>query len=142
MPLQISVDVAAPAEIVWAVMTDVERWHEWTASVRSIHLLDKGPLHIGSRAIVRQPKFPPAMWKVTALEPGRSFTWRTGAPGMRVYGDHAVTPFGVGARAVLSVRYEGALARVLGRLTRDITNVYLELEAAGLQQRSERRKAS
>ena len=66
-------------------MADGERWHEWTPSVRSIRFLDKGPLALGTRALIRQPRFPPAVWQVTALEPGKSFTWRSGAPGLRVY---------------------------------------------------------
>src|SRR6187401_2340548 len=87
-----SVDIAAPSEVVWAVMSDVERWHEWTQSVRSIRLVGGGPIGVGTRARIKQPRFPPAMWKVTALEPGRSFTWESGAPGMRVYANHSVQP--------------------------------------------------
>jgi uncharacterized membrane protein len=139
MNFQTSIDVAAPPETVWSVMADVERWHEWTPSVRSIRLLDDGSLRVGSRALIRQPKFPPAMWTVTALDPGRSFTWKSGAPGMRVYAHHSVAPAADGARASLALHYEGAIGRLLGRLTRPITDRYLELEATGLKRRSEER---
>jgi hypothetical protein len=123
-------------------MADVEKWHEWTPSVRSIRLLDRRPLRVGSRAITRQPRFPPAMWRVTTLNPGRSFSWKTGAPGMWVTGHHSVAPTENGTRAVLSLHYEGVVATLLGRLTRGITDRYLQFEAAGLKQRSERHPAS
>jgi uncharacterized protein YndB with AHSA1/START domain len=139
MDFDISVDIAAPPDVVWAVVSDAERWHEWTPSVRSIRLLDQGPLKIGSRAMIRQPRFPAALWKVTALEPGRSFTWKTGAPGMRVYARHSVAPAEGGSRADLHLHYEGAVGRLLAWLTRDITNRYLGFEASGLKKRSEER---
>ena len=60
MDFSISVDIAAPPDRVWAVMSDIEKWREWTASVKSITLRDPGPLRTGSRAWVRQPKFPAA----------------------------------------------------------------------------------
>src|SRR5262245_20572557 len=110
-------------------MSDAERWHEWTASIRSIRMLDKGPLRIGSRALIRQPRFPPAVWKVTALESGRSFTWRTGAPGMWAYGRHSVAEAPGGSRATLNLQYHGAIGLLIARLTREITNRYLNLEA-------------
>ena len=135
----ISIDIAAPADVVWSVMEDAEHWHEWTPSVRSIRLLDTGPLRVGSRALVRQPKFPPGVWQVTALDPGRSFTWRTGLPLMWVHAHHYVTPIEGGTRATLSLRFVGPLGRLMGRLTRDINNRYLEYEAAGLKKRSEKR---
>ena len=99
-------------------------------------MLDK-PLRVGSRALVRQPRFPPAMWKVTEIDPGRSFTWITGGPGMRVYAHHAVMPVDGGARASLRLHYEGVVGRFLARMTRGITDRYLKYEAAGLKRRSE-----
>src|SRR5689334_1769307 len=90
MEFQRTIEIAAPAATVWAVMSDVERWHEWTPSVTSVRLMEKGPLAIGSRAWIRQPKFPPALWQVTAIEPPRRFVWRSGLPGMWVYGHHSV----------------------------------------------------
>lgn len=139
MDFRISILIEAPPESVWTVMADAERWHEWTPSVRSIRLLDKPPLRVGSRALIRQPKFPPAVWTVTALEPGRSFTWKSGAPGVWVYARHSVEPVPGGTQATLTLHYEGALARLVGRLTRGITNRYLAYEAEGLKRRSEGR---
>jgi uncharacterized membrane protein len=134
---QVSVEIDAPADVVWTVMSDGERWHEWTASVTSVRRLDRGPLRIGSRALIRQPRFPPAVWTVTALEPGRRFVWKSGMPGMWVYGDHAVSPLASGTRATLTLTYEGLLARIMGRMTRGITLRYLNMEASGLKRRSE-----
>jgi hypothetical protein len=135
--VEIAVDIAAPPDAVWSVMSDVERWHEWTPSVRSIRRLDDGPLRVGSRALIRQPRFPPAMWTVIAIEPGRSFLWKSGLPGMWVHAHHAVTPHNGGTRARLQLHFEGALARLLGHATRRINNEYLGLEARGLKRRSE-----
>jgi uncharacterized protein YndB with AHSA1/START domain len=135
----IEVDIAALPARVWSVIADVERWHEWTESIRGVRLLDKGPLRIGSRAFIRQPRFPAAVWKVTELDPGRSFTWRTGAPGMWAYGRHSVDAIAGGTRATLRLHYEGALGRLLARMTQGITNRYLGFEAAGLKKRSEQR---
>lgn len=134
---RISVDIAAPPETVWAVMSDSERWHEWTRSVQSVTLLDKGPLAVGTRALIRQPKFPAAVWKVTAIEPGRSFTWTSGAPGMRVYAHHSIDAISWGTRATLRLYYDGAIGLLLAHMTREITGRYLGYEAVGLKQRSE-----
>jgi hypothetical protein len=124
------------------VIADVERWHEWTASVRSIRLLDRESLHVGSRAVVRQPKLPPSLWKVTAIDPGRSFTWKAGAPGMWVYANHFVTPLDRGARATLGVHFSGPIGVLIGRVLRTLNNQYLGMEAAGLKRRCEERASA
>lgn len=134
----VSTEIAAPTERVWQVMSDIERWPEWTPGVTSVVRRDRGPLGVGSRVVIRQPKFPPARWTVTALEPGRSFTWVSVAPGLRVVGHHAVEGIGAGkSRATLSLELEGVLGGLWGRLTREITERYIAFEAQGLKARSE-----
>jgi hypothetical protein len=133
----ITVDIGAPPHRVWQVMTEVERWPEWTASVTSIKRLNRGPFDVGSKVVIRQPKFPPALWVVTDIQSNRSFTWKSGAPGIYVFAHHSIEPTATGCRVTLSLRYNGMLGGLLGRMTAGITNRYLAMEAAGLKQRAE-----
>jgi len=127
---------AAPAR-VWAVFADVERWPEWTESIDSVELLDPGPLRVGSRAKIRQPKLPAAVWKVTELVDGESFTWVARSPGVRTTGVHAVSADGGGTRATNSVEQSGPLGWLAGALTARLTRRYLAVELAGLKRRCE-----
>ena len=135
-----SIVIAASAARVWNVMSDVEHWHEWTPTVTSIKRLDDGPLAVGKRVRIRQPKLFPAMWTVIALDPGRSFTWTTSGPGVIVTAHHGVETLADGTvRATLSIAYSGLLASLVSWLTLGINDRYLGLEAAGLKRRSEER---
>src|SRR5581483_7443607 len=71
LDFRITVDINAPPDRVWAVMRDIERWPEWTPTVRKIRRLDNGSLAVGSRARIWQPKLPPAKWRVTELDDAR-----------------------------------------------------------------------
>lgn len=133
----VSIDVAAPADRVWQVTSDVQRWHEWTPSITRVKRLDDGAFTIGSRALVRQPKLPPAFWKVTAIEPGRSFTWVSGGPGFKAVAVHRVEPTATGSRATLSIDFQGIFGGAFGRMTKEINERYLDFEAKGLKARSE-----
>jgi uncharacterized protein YndB with AHSA1/START domain len=132
----IAVDIAAPSDRVWAVMIDVEHWPDWTPTVTRIERLDQGPLAVGSRLRIRQPKLPPAVWQVSELLEGRSFTWVTQSPGVTVIAKHSVEPAVEGACATLSLRFSGLLALLVARLTRRLNERYLALEAQGLRERS------
>jgi uncharacterized protein YndB with AHSA1/START domain len=132
-----AVAISAPPERVWAVMSDIERWPEWTASVTRIERLDAGPLAVGHRARIRQPRLLPAVWRVTELEPGRGFTWVTRSPGVRATGRHWVEAALGGSRAHITLRFDGILASLVARLVGELTTRYLGLEARGLKERSE-----
>ncbi len=134
---RITTAIAAPAERVWQVMSDIDRWPEWTASITSVKRVGDNPFAVGGRALIRQPKFPPALWTITAIAPGRSFTWVNTAPGLRVVAHHQVEPAATGSQATLTLDLEGALGGLLGLITKGIAERYLGLEAAGLKARSE-----
>jgi hypothetical protein len=64
----IAVEIAAPPERVWAVLADLERWPEWTASVTSVELARARSARRGDPGRVSQPKLKPAVWEVTRGE--------------------------------------------------------------------------
>jgi uncharacterized protein YndB with AHSA1/START domain len=120
---------------VWDTISDVARWPEWLDTVDSLERLDEGPLRVGSRARIKQPGFPSAVWEVTEMVDGHHFTWEAGAPGLRSIGRHVVVPEAGGARVTLGIEQTGPLAwlaaRVWGRRTRD----YVEREGRRLAER-------
>ena len=136
MLFEASVEIAAPPETVWAVMSDVERWHEWTASIASIRLLD-GALTVGSRVRIRQPKLPATVWRVSVLEPGRYFEWQAESFGSVVVAGHRVEPAPGGSRATVWIDQGGLLGSLFGRVFKNLTLQYLDVESQGLKRRSE-----
>jgi uncharacterized protein YndB with AHSA1/START domain len=88
-----TIDIDAPAEVVWDVIVDVEHWPQWTATMTSVRReTGSGPLTVGERVRVRQPRLPPVTWTVTDVQPGRSFAWTATGLGARSVADHAVVP--------------------------------------------------
>lgn len=135
---QIETEINACAELVWETMRDVERWPEWTPTVTSVSLRTPPPLAVGSRAVIRQPKLPAALWRMVELDDSlRSFTWVNSAPGVRVVANHSVVPLGERSRVRLSLRFEGLFAGILGFATRNLNSRYLAMEAHGLKTRVE-----
>jgi len=143
MRFSITTDVDAPPAVVFAVLNEVERWHEWTPTVTRVERLDDAgaPLALGSRLRIVQPKVPPAEWTVTALEPGRGFRLFSRSPGATVEADHWAEPAegGQRSRVTLSVTFAGFLGRIIGWLMRGLNERYLAQEAAGLKVRCEER---
>jgi uncharacterized membrane protein len=132
-----TIDIQAPPDRVWEAIRDIEHWSEWTPTIISIRLLDPGPLAVGTRAIVHQPKLLAARWQVTEIEDGRGFTWITASPGLLVTARHYVEGAGTSSRVTLSLDFSGPLGGVVGRLTRGLNARYLALEAQGLKKRAE-----
>jgi uncharacterized protein YndB with AHSA1/START domain len=134
---QTSTHINARVERVWEILIDVERWPEWTRSMSTVKRLDPGPLTIGSRARITQPKLPTVVWQVTELTPLQSFSWTARGLGITSVADHRLASTDGGTDLTLALRQTGPLSAVLGMVTGELTRRYLEMEAQGLKQRSE-----
>ena len=133
-----AITIDRPPDVVWKVYSDVARWPEWTASVTSAELDPPGPLAVGSKASIKQPRLPSVEWTVSALEPNRSWIWENIAPGAKTVAAHVLTPLDDGRTHVdLSIDQRGVIGRPVGWLVRRLTRRYLRYEAEGLRRRSE-----
>jgi hypothetical protein len=131
----ITVEIQAAPAVVWRVMTEVERWPEWTPSICRLKRASPGPLQVGTRVRIHQPRLPPAWWSVTELIPGSDFAWVSRGPGLRVTARHGIMPIETGARVTLSIDYEGLLGGLLARWIGELNERYLAMEANGLKSR-------
>ena len=82
--------IKAPAERVWEILTDTQRWPEWGPSVTAVECGER-VIREGSRGRVRTPAGLWVPFEVTAMEPGKSWRWRVA--GIAATG-HRVEPIG------------------------------------------------
>lgn len=80
LPISASVDVAAPPERVWAVVSDVTRMPEWSPELRRLYPVGGREPRVGMRLIgVNRRGY--ALWPTTStvvrLEPERAVAWKT-----------------------------------------------------------------
>jgi len=129
----VSGPASAAAADVWRLFADVERWPQLNRNVTEVRRVDRGPLQVGSEAVVRQPGLPRARWRVTELEPGRMFVWETSSGGVTSVGVHQVEPAGQGSVITISLRLRGPTARLVGALTGRRIRRSIAMELAGFQ---------
>ena len=130
---------ADPAR-VWAVTAEVERWPDWTPTMRSVRGLDGPLLAPGRRFSLRQPLQPEAVWQVTAFEPGRAFAWATGER-RRLEASHRIEPAPGGCRSVVELRARGAALALAWPLLGPILRLAVAAEARALRRKCEARPA-
>jgi uncharacterized membrane protein len=131
-----SITIDAPIEVVWSVFTDVERWPTWASSFTSVELVD-GPMRLGAKARIRQPRLPTVVWEVTKWEPGQSWTWTATSFGACTEASHVLSRVSERTNAEQSITWSGPIGRLAAFVWRSLTRRYLAIEAAGLKQRSE-----
>ncbi len=133
-----SIEIQAPRERVWAALADIERWPEWTASMKSVELIDGRPIGVGSKLRVKQPRLSPLLWEITEWAPLDGFTWRSSVAGMTNIGTHyIVSSADAGLVVRLALQQTGVFAPIIGLVTSGITRRYIDMEARGLKSRSE-----
>ncbi|MEA2484574.1 MAG: hypothetical protein QOC55_2521 [Thermoleophilaceae bacterium] len=133
-----TIAINAPAQLIWDVFSDVERWPEWTASVTSLVGEDGANLAVGRRFSIKQPGMPKLIWKVTDIDPGLSWTWVQAAPGAAASARHEIIAQPNGRTLVRQqLDQRGLLGALVARLMAEKTKRFLQLEAQGLKNRSE-----
>lgn len=125
--------IDAPKSIVWKTSIDVKNWPRWSPTCDSIQRLEDGPFEVGSRAQIKQPGLPEAVWVVTSLQSEESFTWETKVRGMRMIATHELAAAQEGTESLLRLEVKGVVARLLWPLIRVSIKRSLERENAGLK---------
>ena len=132
------VTIAADPQRVWHVLADFERWPEWTPTMRRVERVGPGAVCVGSRVNIEQPNLRPAVWTITAWNPGHDFTWVSRNPGVNTTAEHIVELVAGGSSVTLSVIFAGFFGALIGLLSRSLINRYLMIEAETLKQQCER----
>jgi uncharacterized protein YndB with AHSA1/START domain len=141
MEYEVTTTIQASPQQVWAALSDIEHWARWTDSITSIQKLD--PLDhdfgAGSRARVKQPRFPASTWVVDEWVPAESFTWTSRSGGVTTVADHEIAagPDPGTTRVTHRIRQSGALAGLVDLLVGRRARRYVDMEAAGLKRASE-----
>jgi hypothetical protein len=130
-------NIAAPAETVWALLTDAEGYAHWNPAVIGI----EGTIAVGQKIKVTSivnPKRAFAL-KVSELEEPRKMVWSSGMPlglfsGIRTY---LVTPQGDGSTDFsMEEVFSGLLAPLITKTIPDMTDSF-EQFGDGLKEAAE-----
>lgn len=138
MRFEKTIEIDAPQQRVWDVLSDIEAWPARIETVDVVQPLTPGPIGRGSRVRLKQPKLPEGTWEVTAWDAPASFEWVQKASGVTSVAGHRVEALGEDrARLTLTLDMRGLLIPVIGLFYKDLTNRYMDLEAEGMKRAAE-----
>jgi len=138
MRFERTVDVDAPQQRVWDVLSDLEAWPQRIETVDVVELLAPSPVGAGTRVRLKQPKLPEGMWEVTVWDAPSSFEWRQRSGGMTTVAGHRVSALEEGrSRLSLTLEMRGLLVPVVALFYKGLTNRYMTLEAEGMKRAAE-----
>ena len=138
MRFETSVEIGAPQQRVWDVLSDLEAWPQRIETVDTVELLTPAPMTKGSRVRLRQPKLPEGTWEDTAWDAPSSFEWTQREAGTTSVAGHRVESLGDGrARLTLTLDMRGLLIPIMSLFYKGLTNRYMNLEAEGMKRSAE-----
>lgn len=138
MRFEKSIDIDAGQEEVWEVLSDIEAWPRRIETVDSVEPLTPGPIAVGSRFRLKQPKLPEGVWEVTAWNPPSYFEWHQRSGGVTNVAGHSVEALGDSrSRLTLTIDMRGLLIPILALFMKGLVNRYLSLEAEGMKRAAE-----
>lgn len=138
MHFEQSIEIEAPQQRVWDVLTAVETWPDRIETVESVEFITPPPLGEGSQVRLRQPKLPEGTWDTTVWEPPSFFEWRQKATSATTVAGHRVDKLEQGrSRLTLTLDMTGLLVPIFGRMFKDLTNRYMTTEAKSIKRAAE-----
>src|ERR671916_299165 len=138
MRFEKSIDVNAPQQRVWDVLSDLEAWPRRIDTVETVERLTPAPLAKGSRVRLKQPRLPEGVWEVTVWDAPSYFEWIQKTGGVTSVAGHRVDALGDGrARLTLTLDMRGFLIPVIALFYKGLTNRYMNLEADGMKRAAE-----
>ncbi len=138
MRFEHSIEIDAPQQRAWDVLTNLEGWPQRIETVDEIELLTPLPVGVGTRVRLKQPKLGEGTWEVTAWDAPSSFEWRQQASGVTTVAAHRVEALEDGrSRLILMLEMRGLLVPIFGRMFKGLTNDYMTREAQDLKRAAE-----
>jgi uncharacterized membrane protein len=137
MRFEKTIEIDAPQQRVWDVLSDIEAWPRRIETVDEVELLSPAPFTNGSQVRLKQPKLPEGTWDITVWDAPSYFEWTQRTTGITSVAGHRVEALGEGrARLTLTLDMRGFLIPV-ALFYRGLTNRYMNLEAEGMKRAAE-----
>ncbi|HLU31975.1 MAG TPA: SRPBCC family protein [Acidimicrobiia bacterium] len=134
MRFEQSIDIDAPPERVWEVISDVEAWPRLIETVDTVEILTPPPVGKGTRVLLKQPKLPEGNWEITAWDPPSYFEWLQKSGGITNVAGHRIEPSDAGgSRLTLTIEMRGFLIPVMALFFKRLIEDYMSLEAQGIK---------
>lgn len=73
----------ASPEVIWKIWTDVSNWKQWDSGLKDAEM--KGDFLIGNKGRITSLENRKSTFEITALEPGKSYTFKTQLPLSALY---------------------------------------------------------
>jgi hypothetical protein len=130
------IDVAAPPQVVWDVLTRFENWPNWNSDVKSMSF--EGPLAPGST--FRWKAGPGTILSMLdRVEPPRYVSWHGKTLTIDAYHEWWLQPRDGGTRVRTEETFSGLLAKILRGTLQKTLDKSLEVGVERLKRESERR---
>jgi uncharacterized membrane protein len=138
MRFENSMEIDAPQQRVWDVLSALEAWPHRIETVDSVELLTPAPIGKDSRVRLKQPKLPEGTWEITIWDAPSYFEWTQKESGVTSVAGHRVDALGDRrARLTLTLDIRGPLIPIIGRFYKKLIDSYMTLEAEGMKRAAE-----
>jgi uncharacterized membrane protein len=138
MHFEKTIEIDAPQQRVWDVLSELEAWPRRIETVDVVELLTPPPITKGSQVRLKQPKLREGTWDITVWDAPSYFEWTQKTGGVTSVAGHRVEALSEGrARLTLTLDMRGFLIPVIALFYKGLTNRYISLEAEGMKRTAE-----